>query len=60
MNQQGDLTAIAHTWHVFHITYIIMLTMPPYFIPDAGCLSLRTNIHNGHQVNKVGHFTCCL
>ena len=40
--------------------YIVMMAMPWYFTPDAGCPSLSNIIHNGHQVNKPGGFTCCL
>ena len=60
MSRESDLTAIPDTWHVGHVTCIIMLAMPRCFTPDAGCLSLSNNIHNGQQVNKLGGFTCCL
>ena len=60
MSRQSDLTAIPDTRHVWHIAYIIMLAMPRYFTPDAGCLSLSNNIHNGQQVKRIGGFTCGL
>ena len=52
MSRGSDLTTIPDTWHVRHIPYIIMLAMPRYFTPEAGCLSLSNNIHNGQQVNR--------
>ena len=59
MNREGDLAAIPDTWHLSPIPYIVMLAMPWYFTPNAGCLSLSNDIHNGQQVNGLGGFTCC-
>ena len=51
--------AIPDAWHVRHLPCIIMLAMPRYFTPDAGCLPLSKITHNGPQVNRLGGFTCC-
>ena len=39
---------------------IVMMAMPQYFTPDAGCPLLSNIIHNGQQVSTLRGLTCCL